>query len=120
MSIFNVAEAWRALRKPAGRVRWFGAGRATSARESAQLGEETQQGGGGSGGRGSCHAILRAMQWEADAEARVKRAPFFVRPFIRSRAEKEARSRGLAQVTTTLLDELKASEHKPQDPSGSV
>jgi hypothetical protein len=53
------------------------------------------------------------MHWQAEAEARIKKAPFFIRPFIRSRAEKEAARRGLAEVTTALLDELKASEHKP-------
>jgi hypothetical protein len=52
------------------------------------------------------------MDWEADAEARIKKAPFFIRPFIKIRAEKEARARGLAKVTTTLLDELKAHEHR--------
>jgi hypothetical protein len=53
------------------------------------------------------------MHWQTEAEARVKKAPFFIRPFIRSRAEREAARRGLSEVTTTLLDELKASEHKP-------
>jgi hypothetical protein len=43
-------------------------------------------------------------------------APFFIRPFIRSRAEKEAGRRGLSEVTTALLDELKASEHKSGQP----
>ena len=52
------------------------------------------------------------MDWELDAEARIKKAPFFIRPFIKSRAEREARARGLTKVTCTLLDELKASEHK--------
>ncbi|HVZ36350.1 MAG TPA: PCP reductase family protein [Polyangiaceae bacterium] len=57
-------------------------------------------------------AILRAMEWEPEAAARIERAPFFVRPFIRGRAEKEAKARGLSKVTTALLDELKAREHK--------
>lgn len=52
------------------------------------------------------------MHWEPAAEARVKRAPFFIRPFIRKRAELEAKRRGLVAVTVMLLDELKASEHK--------
>lgn len=52
------------------------------------------------------------MQWAPDAEARIKKAPFFIRPFIKARAEKEAKARGLREVTTALLDELKASEHK--------
>jgi hypothetical protein len=52
------------------------------------------------------------MRWNAEAEARLKKAPFFIRPFIKSRAEKEAKSRGLEEVTTALLDELKSSEHR--------
>jgi anaerobic sulfite reductase subunit C len=52
------------------------------------------------------------MEWDSEAEARVKKAPFFVRPFIRSRAEREAKARGLSKVTSTLLDELKSNEHK--------
>jgi hypothetical protein len=52
------------------------------------------------------------MQWEPEAEARIKKAPFFIRPFIKGRAEKEAKARGLPQVTCALLDELKAKEHR--------
>ena len=55
------------------------------------------------------------MRWQADAEARVRKAPFFIRPFIRGRAEKKAARHGLAKVTTALLDELKASKHKPTE-----
>lgn len=51
------------------------------------------------------------MNWEPDAHARLKKAPFFVRPFIKARAEREASARGLSVVTCALLDELKASEH---------
>ncbi len=52
------------------------------------------------------------MQWDPAAEARMKKAPFFVRPFIKSRAEKEAKARNLDRVTEALLDELKSSEHR--------
>lgn len=51
------------------------------------------------------------MEWDSEAEARVKKAPFFVRPFIKSRAEREAKTRGLPTVTCALLDELKSKEH---------
>jgi hypothetical protein len=57
-------------------------------------------------------AILAHMDWEPAAETRVRKAPFFVRPFIKSRAERAAKERGLSVVTTALLDELKASEHR--------
>ena len=52
------------------------------------------------------------MDWDQEAEARLKKAPFFVRPFIKLRAEKEAKARGHTKVTSALLDELKASEHR--------
>lgn len=52
------------------------------------------------------------MEWDYEAETRVKKAPFFIRPFIRSRAEKAAKERGLSKVTTALLDELKSKEHQ--------
>lgn len=44
--------------------------------------------------------------------ARLQKAPFFIRPFIKRRAEAEAKKRGLPAVTTALLDELKNSEHQ--------
>jgi len=53
------------------------------------------------------------MEWEPEAQARVKKAPFFIRPFIRSRAERVAKERGHDKVTVSLLDELKSREHKP-------
>jgi hypothetical protein len=56
------------------------------------------------------------MQWEAEAQARLKKAPFFVRFFIKQRAESEARRRGLDVVTTTLLDVLKSKEHRGSKP----
>jgi hypothetical protein len=52
------------------------------------------------------------MVWQPEALERLQRAPFFVRPFIKMRAETEAKKRGYSQVTTQLLDELKASEHR--------
>lgn len=55
---------------------------------------------------------VAGMRWEPEAEARLKKAPFFIRPFIKSRAEKEAQARGLSAVTTALLDELKSKEHR--------
>lgn len=56
---------------------------------------------------------MRLMEWEQAASARLKRAPFFIRFFIKQKAEGEAARRGLSQVTVALLDELKSKEHKP-------
>lgn len=52
------------------------------------------------------------MDWDADARARLQKVPFFIRPFVKLRAESEARKRGLDRVTAALLDELKSKEHK--------
>lgn len=56
-------------------------------------------------------ATVSGMEWEPEAEARVKKAPFLIRPFIRRRMESAARARGLDKVTVALLDEVKAGEH---------
>jgi hypothetical protein len=53
------------------------------------------------------------MKWQADAEHRLHKVPFFIRLWVRRRAEAVARERGLTEVTTQLLDEIKAREHKP-------
>jgi hypothetical protein len=41
----------------------------------------------------------------------LKNVPFFIRPFVRRRAEAVARERGLAEVTPQLLDDIKSREH---------
>lgn len=56
------------------------------------------------------------MEWEQDAKARLQKAPFFVRFFIKQRAESEAQKRGLTRITSALLDELKSKEHKSAEP----
>lgn len=54
----------------------------------------------------------KKITWDAEAAKRLAKAPFFVRPFVKNRAEQVARERGLANVTTQLLDELKSKEHQ--------
>lgn len=59
--------------------------------------------------------ILEAMadiRWTDEARARLSRVPFFIRPFVRRRAEAVARERGLTEVTSQLLDEIKSKEHE--------
>lgn len=51
------------------------------------------------------------MEWEREATQRISKAPFFIRPFIRRRAEREAEARGMDKVTVALIDELKRGEH---------
>ena len=54
--------------------------------------------------------MASGIQWASDAEARIKRVPFFVRPLARRKAEAAAEERGMPEVTSALLDELKAKE----------
>ncbi len=52
------------------------------------------------------------MRWNDEAKRRLKKVPFFVRPFVRKRAETVARKRGIDEVTSELLDEIKSKEHQ--------
>lgn len=52
------------------------------------------------------------IEWDPAAQERLAKVPFFVRPFVRRRAEKAAEERGLGRVTSALLDELKGQEHR--------
>ncbi len=45
--------------------------------------------------------------WTPDAEARLKKAPFFVRRMIRAAVEAYARRQGAATVTPAILDEAR-------------
>lgn len=53
------------------------------------------------------------VRWHPDAEQRLGKVPFFIRLFVRRRAESVARERGLTEVTPQLLDEIKGREHRP-------
>jgi hypothetical protein len=57
---------------------------------------------------------MSKLKWQPDAERRLAKVPFFVRPWVKRRAEAVAAERGLHEVTTHLLDELKSREHKPE------
>jgi len=54
-------------------------------------------------------SIERNMHWTAEAEAAVKKVPFFVRKRVRARVEEEARAAG--KQTVTLAD-IKASQKR--------
>jgi hypothetical protein len=56
------------------------------------------------------------MDWQPEAEQRLKKVPFFIRPFVKKRAESVARQRGLDRVSAELLDEIKQREHAGQEP----
>ena len=55
---------------------------------------------------------MATLVWQPEADKRLRKVPFFVRPFVKKRAETEARARGLTEVTAQLLDELKQREHR--------
>jgi hypothetical protein len=50
-------------------------------------------------------------RWHPDAEQRLRKVPFFIRPWVRRRAEAVAHERGLSEVTSQLLDDIKNREH---------
>ena len=48
-----------------------------------------------------------AVPWAAEAELRLKKAPFFVRKMIRSAVEAFARGRGVTLITVEILDDAR-------------
>ncbi len=48
------------------------------------------------------------MEWTAEAEARLKEIPFFVRPGARKKIEKLAQEMGASQITAEIYDQAKA------------
>lgn len=53
------------------------------------------------------------IRWHPGAQERLRNVPFFIRPWVKRRAESVARERGISEVTPELLDEIKQREHKP-------
>lgn len=51
------------------------------------------------------------MHWQKKAMERIKKAPIFVRPFIKMRIEAKVKERGLKEITVELIDEIKKNEH---------
>lgn len=47
------------------------------------------------------------MDWTAEAEARLKEIPFFVRPAARKKIETFARDQGLTQITEAVYEAAK-------------
>jgi len=57
------------------------------------------------------------MEWEAEALARVEKAPGFIQPMIIKNAEKAAKESGNNLVTVKLLEELQAKQNGGVAPS---
>lgn len=51
------------------------------------------------------------MEWSDEAQARLNKAPFFVRKMVRKKVNKEAEKRGLTLVNTELIDAVKKKQH---------
>ncbi|MEO1209174.1 MAG: PCP reductase family protein [Cyanobacteria bacterium J06638_20] len=51
--------------------------------------------------------MSNAVAWTADAEARLKEIPFFVRPAARKKIEKFAQEAGIAQITIEVYEQAK-------------
>jgi Proto-chlorophyllide reductase 57 kD subunit len=47
------------------------------------------------------------MEWTAEAEARLKEIPFFVRPAARKKIEKFAQAANTAQITVEIYEQAK-------------
>jgi hypothetical protein len=48
-----------------------------------------------------------AVEWTAEAEARLKEVPFFVRPAARKKIEKFATEAGITQITAEVYEQAK-------------
>jgi hypothetical protein len=55
--------------------------------------------------------MSNSVRWHPETEKRLRKVPFFIRPWVRRRAEAAARERGQTEVTSKLLDEIKSREH---------
>ena len=52
--------------------------------------------------------LAAGMNWDADAEAKLKEVPFFVRPAVRKRIEAMAVEGGRATIDLAFYEEAKA------------
>ena len=50
-----------------------------------------------------------SIVWSPEAKTRVEKAPFFIRRFIKKKAESYAREQGLSLITESIIDKLKPS-----------
>ena len=53
--------------------------------------------------------------WTAEAEAKLKDIPFFVRPFARKKIEKYAQDNNLSPITFEVYDQAKQMFNKKYD-----
>lgn len=51
--------------------------------------------------------MSNAIEWTADAKARLKEIPFFVRPAARKKIEKFAQEAGATEITVEVYEQAK-------------
>jgi hypothetical protein len=61
----------------------------------------------------------QTITWTPDAEARLKKAPFFLRGMVRRLSEKKARELGITLITEAVLAQFKDKMMNPMMASGS-
>ena len=59
------------------------------------------------------------ISWTSDAEARLKKAPFFLRGMVRKLSEKKARELGISLITEEVLARFKDKMMKPMAEEGT-
>ncbi len=59
-----------------------------------------------------------AITWMPEAEARLKKAPFFLRGMVRKISEKKARELGISVITEQVLEQFKDKMMKPMAEKG--
>jgi hypothetical protein len=52
-------------------------------------------------------AVSNNISWTAEAEAKLKEIPFFVRPAARTKIEKFAQAEGTNEITVEIYDRAK-------------
>jgi hypothetical protein len=51
-----------------------------------------------------------AIEWDAEASAKLEKAPIFVRKMIKGKVEKAAAAMGETTITAELMDKIKQAE----------
>ncbi|WP_414548587.1 PCP reductase family protein [Anabaena sp. CCY 0017] len=51
--------------------------------------------------------MSESIKWTADAEAKLKEIPFFVRPFARKKIETYAQENSISLITLEIYEQLK-------------
>lgn len=50
------------------------------------------------------------MEWDKDAEEKLKKAPFFIRKIAKGKVEKAARAEGIERITLDFMEKIKQKE----------